>query len=1048
MRYPISSLFGFVIIIVLSASCVNAQWQVSQLSVPFNINFDSTVYGVNTGTFSGVGYTSAPMPGSLDSDAWAIFGLSSGNLHFGDTGLTGDYARGISSGGVGTGGVYAMDHGIGGVGNRALGIQAGGSDFTPGYHLLRVINSSADTVGSIDLSYHVLEYNDQGRSSIVKFYWGMNDLALNYLVSMDFISGESASASPSWQASFKSAQIQLSLLPGDTVYFKWYSDDYGGSGSRDEIAIDDIEVSFLPVGNQPPQFNTVSSLPEKPQAGQAFDIYASITDPDGLDSVFVLWGLDSLNLNASSSMQMVGQDSFMTNQSLPGQLDSTSIYFRIIAIDGHMIPLSDTSRLQAVLICDPLPKSQSGDLIITELMINPTWVSDVKGEYVELYNASNNTYNLEGFSLMDSGSDSARINSRLIILPRQFMVLARDSSMASNGGFNSDYQYNGFTLNNLNDEVYLISPDLDTIDIVEYTGGSVWLSSGAAMTYTGAVHQDNNNLMLWQPATRREPGFSSLLGDLGSPGFEGVAQVIDHLVFVDGTWSNVPDSTTSQRKAVVRSGELVIFGTNAEIESFVVEPTAALDIGSYQLTVHDTLSLLADSTGYSQLIGKVDGRVHWQSYLQSNSPARWFNLAIPLKTNLDSVEISNNGRINTLAEVAGDTGSVNIWSYDADQINSNTGEGTWVPISSKQQATNGLGFSLYSGLPYFGSLPQTVSAVGELLNQNIQIPLANITGPAQYNFIGNPFTSLIDWDEIIADNPILNKTYFIYNDGPDSSWVAYNSIAGAVSGGASNLIAPGQSFFINANGENYIDLETDCRSIVGKSNLFSKISPPGVAIRITTDEGRSDLTYLGFSPLAHDSLDPGLDALKRINHARKTPSIYSVGHGRKYMYNFISDSFSQKTLPLELIMAVNSQITLNFDLINIDPSWIVTLEDLSANSLHDIRNGPYTLNYISDNGVRRFHLNINTAGINTVEVQQDQTIIKIGDQLLYQGSLPQNAEELIISDIQGRIIFQNTIQSVISEIHLNEIDVSGGVYMLWINGKTGKRLVTRKIWLK
>ena len=87
-------------------------------------------------------------------------------------------------------------------------------------------------------------------------------------------------------------------------------------------------------------------------------------------------------------------DSFFLAQPIPGQLDSTRLYFRIIAFDQHSQSLHDSTPVFEVLVMDPLPIAAPGDLIISELMINPSHVVDNYGEYIELFNASNKTLDL------------------------------------------------------------------------------------------------------------------------------------------------------------------------------------------------------------------------------------------------------------------------------------------------------------------------------------------------------------------------------------------------------------------------------------------------------------------------------------------------------------------------------------------------------------------------------------------------------------------------------------------------------------------------------
>jgi len=109
------------------------------------------------------------------------------------------------------------------------------------------------------------------------------------------------------------------------------------------------------------------------------------------------------------------------------------------------------------LICSLTLSTQSGlaasvsDLLITEIMANPAAISDGQGEWFELFNPTNEQVNLMGLDLGDDGSNRHRFDSDLLILPGQFLTLAR----SADPGFIPDYVYSNFTLSNGSDEIVL-----------------------------------------------------------------------------------------------------------------------------------------------------------------------------------------------------------------------------------------------------------------------------------------------------------------------------------------------------------------------------------------------------------------------------------------------------------------------------------------------------------------------------------------------------------------------------------------------------------------
>lgn len=116
-----------------------------------------------------------------------------------------------------------------------------------------------------------------------------------------------------------------------------------------------------------------------------------------------------------------------------------------------------------------------GDIIVNEIMQNPAVISDNDGEYVEVYNTTNATIDIEGWILKDKDNDSHTIanGSPLEVPAGGFLVLGRNSDSSVNGGVPVDYQYANFQLSNSSDEVILEENGV-TIDSVGYDDGSTF----------------------------------------------------------------------------------------------------------------------------------------------------------------------------------------------------------------------------------------------------------------------------------------------------------------------------------------------------------------------------------------------------------------------------------------------------------------------------------------------------------------------------------------------------------------------------------------------
>jgi len=191
-------------------------------------------------TFTGSGFSPTPTTGQLDSNMWIVTGFSDGDLVFGGTGDSGDFARGSSNGGVGTGGVYAFDTG----GNSILGVQPGGSDFTPGTIQLKRFNETGNPVTEVTVSYNIWTYNDQGRSNSLNFAYSTDCFSYTNVPALDYATPEAADASPAWTMTTRSTMITVNLAPNAEFCLQWTGDDVSGSGSRDEYGIDNVYVSL------------------------------------------------------------------------------------------------------------------------------------------------------------------------------------------------------------------------------------------------------------------------------------------------------------------------------------------------------------------------------------------------------------------------------------------------------------------------------------------------------------------------------------------------------------------------------------------------------------------------------------------------------------------------------------------------------------------------------------------------------------------------------------------------------------------------------------
>ena len=196
--------------------------------------------------FAGLGFEPSPTPGALSSEFWRISGLSDGDTDFGGTHREGDFARGLSAGGVTAGGVYAFDTDEDPSSeNVGLGIQATGSDFSPGAISLRVPNLLPTIITGVDVMYDLYVFNNGNRSTGITFSLGAGeDGPLVEIPDLAFTTPAEASPTPGWERHSRSFSVaDLSLDTGTTLRLDWRAEDLSGGGSRDEWALDNVLLS-------------------------------------------------------------------------------------------------------------------------------------------------------------------------------------------------------------------------------------------------------------------------------------------------------------------------------------------------------------------------------------------------------------------------------------------------------------------------------------------------------------------------------------------------------------------------------------------------------------------------------------------------------------------------------------------------------------------------------------------------------------------------------------------------------------------------------------
>lgn len=236
--------------------------------------------------------------------------------------------------------------------------------------------------------------------------------------------------------------------------------------------------------------------------------------PGGMDDRFDWLFISSALLSDSSDIHYI-EDSYETfgndgnhfNQAInSGNNMSVSN-----EIANALHDASDHLPVYMDLFFNDLTYAFSG-ISITEIMPDPSMVSDSYGEWFEIFNSTDTSININGWVIKDLDDDYHIIGSEgldVIIEPGEYFVMARNNDEGLNGGISVGYRYSNFTLSN-NDEVILTDSSGTILDQVHYT--SSWTYESGVSMETHDTELDNN---------LRENWFASVVqygnGDYGTP---------------------------------------------------------------------------------------------------------------------------------------------------------------------------------------------------------------------------------------------------------------------------------------------------------------------------------------------------------------------------------------------------------------------------------------------------------------------------------------------------------------------------------------------------
>ncbi|AHM58656.1 hemagluttinin repeat-containing protein [Flammeovirgaceae bacterium 311] len=160
-----------------------------------------------------------------------------------------------------------------------------------------------------------------------------------------------------------------------------------------------------------------------------------------------------------------------------------------------------------------------------------------------------------------------------------------------------------------------------------------------------------------------------------------------------------------------------------------------------------------------------------------------------------------------------------------------------------------------------------------------------------WNLLGNPYPSSISWSSMYSTSSNIDPTVWISNHATDTEeeygYVSFNAEVGIGLGeGASDIIASGQGFWVNAIAENpVLTISESDKALVTEAEFFRKEQPKDVLVLTLSDGKLMDETAIIFREDAKVGYE-----LKRDTYKLKNTyfSLSSLGANQEDLaYNFL-----------------------------------------------------------------------------------------------------------------------------------------------------------------
>ncbi|NQY11346.1 MAG: T9SS type A sorting domain-containing protein [Flavobacteriales bacterium] len=400
--------------------------------------------------------------------------------------------------------------------------------------------------------------------------------------------------------------------------------------------------------------------------------------------------------------------------------------------------------------------------------------------------------------------------------------------------------------------------------------------------------------------------------------------------------------------------------------------------GTYATGGNVVLKSTASNTACIAQVGEgvLSGNVTWQRYMDLGSlDGGWRELTSPIVGSTLAEwqdDYPTCGFINASSTSCG--GFISVYYNDESD---DTGESitAWAAATNSTNSVDAYGVSIYLASDKAIIDVVGVPNTGEQVFNGASTPSISYNNNDAdqdqngWNFIGNPFPSSINWNDITSGNKVnIDNTIYMYNTTAGN----YGIYVGDASSGTNNvdsIIPSGHAFWIHATASNPV-LTIPERAKTTRENVFVKSSFfPKTAVKMSIKSeinNFSDEVLIMFDGEGKETYDPKKEALKMYSFQAGAPGIMVIKDNLEMSTASLPDNYDNYTIPLKAVVDISGVYTIGVELMyKIPETGNVFLFDTEQGIMTDLEaNDGYTTWIDKSSTNARFELQFSTEPLN------------------------------------------------------------------------------------